>query len=179
MASRATIVPHRCENSKQGLQLLAVVAGLQCTGLERRAARHYGLGVTTFVTAAYCLLRDGRLLTVRKAGSRRFMLPGGKIDPGETAQDAAVREVMEEVGVDVSGVGEPLGRFLDVAANEADAWVDATVYVAHLSDEDAPEPLAEIAEQRWLALGDELPDDLAPLLRNHVVPRLRERLASR
>jgi len=107
------------------------------------------------------------------------MLPGGKIDPGETAQDAAVREVMEEVGVDVSGVGEPLGRFLDVAANEADAWVDATVYVAHLSDEDAPEPLAEIAEQRWLGLEDELPDDLAPLLRNHVVPRLRERLASR
>ena len=56
--------------------------------------------MTTFVTAAFCLVRDGRLLTVRKAGSVRFMLPGGKIDPGESARAAAVREVMEEVGLD-------------------------------------------------------------------------------
>ena len=109
--------------------------------------------MTTFVTAAFCLVRDGRLLTVRKAGSSRFMLPGGKIDPGESPREAAVREVMEEVGVDVSGGGEPLGRFHDVAANEPDAWVDATVYVTHLRHRHAPAPLAEIAEQRWLGSG--------------------------
>ncbi|GGN03227.1 MutT/NUDIX family protein [Terrabacter tumescens] len=131
------------------------------------------------MTAAFCLVRDGRLLTVRKSGSSRFMLPGGKIDPGESAREAAVREVMEEVGVDVSAVGEPLGQFRDIAANEPDAWVDATVYVTHLRPEDAPEPLAEIAEQRWLGLDDDLPADLAPLLRNHVVPSLRAHLATR
>jgi len=135
--------------------------------------------MTTFVTAAFCLVRDGHLLTVRKAGSTRFMLPGGKIDPGESAREAAVREVMEEVGLDVSGVGEPLGRFHDVAANEPGAWVDATVYVTHLLPEDSPALLAEIAEQRWLGLEDELPADLAPLLRNHVVPSLRAHLATR
>ena len=135
--------------------------------------------MTTFVTAAFCLVRDGHLLTVRKAGSTRFMLPGGKIDPGEPAREAAVREVMEEVGLDVSGVGEPLGRFHDVAANEPGAWVDATVYVTHLLPEDSPAPFAEIAEQRWLGLEDELPADLAPLLRNHVVPSLRAHLATR
>ena len=68
----------------------------------------------------------------------RFMLPGGKIDPGESLAEAAVREVMEEVGLDVSGLGERLGRFHDVAANEPDAWVDATVYVTHLRPDDAP-----------------------------------------
>ena len=134
--------------------------------------------MTTFVTAAFCLVRDGRLLTVRKAGSTRFMLPGGKIDPGESARQAAVREVMEEVGVNVSGVGEPLGRFHDVAANEPDSWVDATVFVTHLRHDDVPAPLAEIAEQRWLGLDEDLPQDLAPLLRNHVVPALRTHLAA-
>lgn len=128
--------------------------------------------MTTYVTAAYCLLRDGHLLTVRKAGSQRFMLPGGKIDPGESAPEAAVREVTEEVGLDVAGRGELLGRFHDVAANEADSYVDATVYVAELLPEDNPSPRAEIAEQRWLDLRAPLPDDLAPLLRNHVVPAL-------
>ncbi|GAA2742598.1 NUDIX domain-containing protein [Terrabacter aerolatus] len=134
--------------------------------------------MTTFVTAAFCLVRDGRLLTVRKAGSTRFMLPGGKIDPGESARDAAVREVMEEVGLDVSGAGEPLGRFHDVAANEPDAWVEATVFVLHLRPHDDPTPRAEIAEQRWLDLDEDLPADLAPLLTNHVVPSLREHLGA-
>ena len=134
--------------------------------------------MTTFVTAAFCLVRDGQLLTVRKAGSSRFMLPGGKIDPGETPREAAVREVMEEVGLDVSGDGEPLGRFHDVAANEPDAWVDATVYVMHLRAGHDPAPRAEIAEQRWLRLDGELPADLAPLLSNHVVPALRAHVAA-
>jgi 8-oxo-dGTP pyrophosphatase MutT (NUDIX family) len=130
--------------------------------------------MTTYVTAAFCLLRDGHLLTVRKAGSSRFMLPGGKIDPGESPYEAARREVTEEVGLVLpDGAGTPLGRFHDVAANEPDSWVDATVYVAPLGPADRPEPLAEIAEQRWLDLAAELPEDLAPLLRNFVVPALR------
>ncbi len=130
--------------------------------------------MTTYVTAAFCLLRDGHLLTVRKAGSSRFMLPGGKIDPGESPYQAALREVSEEVGLVLpDGTGTPLGRFHDVAANEADSWVDATVYVAPLGPAERPEPRAEIAEQRWLDLGEDLPDDLAPLLLNHVVPALR------
>lgn len=94
------------------------------------------------------------------------------------AREAAVREVMEEVGVDVTGIGLPLGRFHDVAANEPDSWVDATVFVADLEPGHAPTPLAEIAEQRWLGLDHALPDDLAPLLRNHVVPALRSHLAT-
>ena len=132
--------------------------------------------MTTFVTAAFCLVRDGQVLTVRKAGSKRFMLPGGKIDPGETAREAAVREVREEVGLDVSTHRDGLGRFHDVAANEPGAWVDATVFVAHLDAGDHPAPLAEIAEQSWLGVHGELPADLAPLLRNHVIPALRTHL---
>ena len=132
--------------------------------------------MTTYVTAAFCLLRDGHLLTVRKAGSSRFMLPGGKIDRGESPYEAALREVAEEVGLHLpEGTGSSLGRFHDVAANEPDSSVDATVFVALLDAMHEPEPHAEIAEQRWLDLSGELPHDLAPLLANHVVPALRER----
>lgn len=129
---------------------------------------------TTLVTAAYCIVDGARLLTVRKAGSSRFQLPGGKIDPGETPRQAALREAREEVGVDLSGEPHaPLGRFHEVAANEPGAFVDATVFVATLPAGARPAPLAEIAEQRWLLIDDDLPDDLAPLLAKHVVPALR------
>lgn len=41
------------------------------------------------------------LLVSRKDDSTSFGLPGGKIDPGETPQQAIVREVKEETGLDI------------------------------------------------------------------------------
>jgi len=51
--------------------------------------------------------RDGRLLLIRKKrgfGVGKVNGPGGKIAPGETPLEAAVREVEEEVGVTPTGV---------------------------------------------------------------------------
>jgi 8-oxo-dGTP pyrophosphatase MutT (NUDIX family) len=133
--------------------------------------------VPTFVTAAVCIVRDGELLTVRKSGSRRYQLPGGKIDPGETPIEAALREVQEEVGLELPGeAAEPLGQFHDIAANEPGWHVDATVFAADLPEGARPEARAEIAEQRWVRIDADLPDDLAPVLANHILPALRARL---
>ena len=46
--------------------------------------------------------RDGHLLLIEKKrglGAGKVNAPGGRIEPGETAVEAAVREVQEEVGV--------------------------------------------------------------------------------
>ncbi|MDR7277737.1 NUDIX hydrolase [Catenuloplanes atrovinosus] len=54
---------------------------------------------------AGCVITDagGRILLLhrRTAGRVQWEIPGGKIDAGEDARAAAVREVREEVGVDV------------------------------------------------------------------------------
>jgi 8-oxo-dGTP pyrophosphatase MutT (NUDIX family) len=125
----------------------------------------------TFVVAAVAFVRDNHVLAVRKAGTHRFMLPGGKLEPGESARDAAVREVSEEIGVDVHDL-VLLGEFENDAANEPGHRVESTVYLAALPDE--PVPAGEIAQLRWVDLAGEH-DDLAPLLVDSVMPLLRER----
>lgn len=53
--------------------------------------------------------RDDQLLLIRKKrglGAGKINGPGGKIDPGETAQQAAERELSEELGVQAQGTVE-------------------------------------------------------------------------
>ena len=49
------------------------------------------------------LLHEGKLLLVRQrvSESRRWSLPGGKLEPGETIADGMVREMYEETGLSV------------------------------------------------------------------------------
>ena len=56
------------------------------------------------------LTPDGRLVVVRTKnlkGDTVFALPKGQLEIGETAADAAQREVVEETGYLVERVGEP------------------------------------------------------------------------
>ena len=132
---------------------------------------------TVLTIAGVCFVRGrgggAELLTVRKRGTNRFMLPGGKLDPGETAELAAVREVAEEIGVGLTTADlHLLGTFDEQAANEAHTRVAATVYTASLPR--APRVAREIDELRWQPLAAN-PSDLAPLLSRHVLPALRLR----
>ncbi len=111
---------------------------------------------------------DGRVLTVRKRGTSRFMLPGGKPEAGEAPVETAMREAREEVGLalDLAQM-ELLGEFEAPAANEPDHLLISTVYRHPLTG--TPRIAGEIAEMRWQA-PDEPADDLAPMLLLNVFP---------
>ncbi|MEJ7761462.1 MAG: NUDIX hydrolase [Thermomicrobiales bacterium] len=53
------------------------------------------------VGAAAVVIRDGHLLLVRRRfhGAGTWSTPGGYLDPGESPEDAAVRETAEETGL--------------------------------------------------------------------------------
>lgn len=55
------------------------------------------------------VIRDGQILLIRKKrglGAGKINGPGGRIEPGETAHEAAIRETQEELGVTPLGVEE-------------------------------------------------------------------------
>jgi 8-oxo-dGTP diphosphatase len=54
--------------------------------------------------AAIVLLKDDKIALIERhrAGLHYFTFPGGHVEPGETPEQAAVRETKEELGLDVS-----------------------------------------------------------------------------
>ena len=128
------------------------------------------------IVSAVCVFSpDGRLLTVRKRGTDRFMHPGGKPEQGEGAAEAASRELAEEVGINVPAEDLVLmGVWIARAANEAGTDIEATVVRAPgTHDPGEVHAVAEIAELRWIDPAAEAAADLAPLLTEHILPALR------
>jgi 8-oxo-dGTP pyrophosphatase MutT (NUDIX family) len=69
--------------------------------------------------AAILIVRKGRLLLMRrrKAGDDYYALPGGKIEPGESPEQAAVREILEETSLRVT-IDRPLGTLRNEGRTE-------------------------------------------------------------
>lgn len=125
---------------------------------------------TIQVVAAFTTDDAGRMLLVRKQGSQIFMQPGGKPEPGETLTEALVRELSEELQVDVDPATlARWGRFEADAANEPGHRLVADVFGLRLGPELAAvvTASAEIAEAAWMTReqADALGDRLAPLAR--------------
>lgn len=50
--------------------------------------------------AAAIIVRDNKVLAARREhGMEGWELPGGKLEPGESAEDACRREISEELGL--------------------------------------------------------------------------------
>jgi len=120
---------------------------------------------------------DGRVLNVRKRGTRMFMLPGGKPERSETPRDTALREFREELGADLDPTRlTSVGTFRAAAANEPGFEV-----LAHVFEHPLVAPLstgAEIDELEWVDPSAEsvaARSDLAPLNTEIVFPLLRTR----
>ncbi len=102
------------------------------------------------------VVRDDHVLLVRRANppdAGRWGFPGGKIDQGETIEDAAIRELLEEAGVRA----EPLRVFtaVDVFDRDDDGTLRRHfILVAVLCRWISGEPIAgdDALEARWFRL---------------------------
>lgn len=86
------------------------------------------------------LLREGRILLVRRARAPAkglYAFPGGRVEPGESLEEAALRELLEETGL-TAGALSPLRTLHIPAEGAAGRSYDLTVFVAT----DATGPLA-------------------------------------
>jgi 8-oxo-dGTP diphosphatase len=114
-----------------------------------------GLTLDTIVAAAV-ITSGGRVLMIRRTvaeGTLSWQFPAGRTEPGESPEDAAVREAAEEAGVTVTA-RRVLGERIHPGTGAQVAYVacDLVAGTAH------PNSSREVAEVRWATLTEA--DDL-------------------
>jgi len=92
------------------------------------------------------VVRDGRILLIRKKrgiGAGKINGPGGRLEPGESPIDCAIREVEEELGVTPAGLvamGEHRFQFVDGYAIHVHVYL-ASDFSGEARETDEAEPL--------------------------------------
>jgi 8-oxo-dGTP diphosphatase len=86
-------------------------------GLIKEVARHL-LRRPVVGVAAAATTPDGRWLLIRRGDTGQWALPGGTLEWGETLQQAAVRELEEEAGVERVTLGNLLGVYSEPNRDE-------------------------------------------------------------
>ena len=107
-----------------------------------------------FTVGSLCIIErdDGKVLLIRQSYRNHWGLPGGLLKKHEAPDDAALREIAEEVGLSIDLVGEPV-----VVVDSEPRRVDI-IYRARPAagaDLSAVRPMSpEIVEARWFATTD-------------------------
>jgi 8-oxo-dGTP diphosphatase len=126
-------------------------------GLERKSSREYP--DRPLVGVGGIVIRDGKVLLIRRGvapSKDLWAIPGGMLKLGETLQEGAEREILEETGVTVKA-GAPVYTF-DFFERDGDNRVKYHyVIVDMMADYIGGEPKGadDALDARWLS-ADEL-----------------------
>ncbi len=102
---------------------------------------------------AFIYIKDRKVLSTLSAGKDTWYIPGGKCEEGESDLQALVREVKEELTVDIlENTVKPYGVFEAQAHGKAEGMiVRMTCFEAEFDGE--LKPSAEVAEMAFVNYG--------------------------
>jgi 8-oxo-dGTP diphosphatase len=117
--------------------------------------------LTTIDKLAWIHIVDKKILCARSRGKDTFYIPGGKREAGETDTQALVREIKEELDVDlVPETGKYIGTFEAQAHGKPEGvMVKMTCYFSDYTGNILPS--SEIEQVAWLQHQDK--DKVSPV----------------
>lgn len=106
---------------------------------------------TTFIVCGVVIEQDGKFLLVQEKQPKvygKWNLPAGRVDDGESLEQAAVREAKEECGYDVKLTGHLLTIHLEVHLPVLHA------YSCKIVSGELTFPKHEILDAKWFSLDE-------------------------
>lgn len=120
------------------------------------------------------LVKDRRLLVVRSKGKDIFNTPGGKLEAGETSEEALQRELLEEIRIRVTEDQlEAFGTFYADAAGQEHLTIRMDVFTVK-GWQGEINPDSEIEEIRWINSHDAEEIPLGSIFHHEVIPRMKQ-----
>ncbi len=100
----------------------------------------------------------GEILMIRRTDNDNWAVPGGAIDLGESVAQAAVRETVEESGIECEITGI-VGIYSDpkhvlLYTSNGEVRQEFSIVLAARATGGQPTPSSETSEVRWVPLGE-------------------------
>lgn len=102
----------------------------------------------------WLFIKDNNLLCARSRGKALYYVPGGKRDPGESDHAALIREIKEELTVDLLPETIKYAGTFTAPADEKHESIPVKVTCFYAEFEGDIKAAAEIEEVKWLNSSD-------------------------
>jgi 8-oxo-dGTP pyrophosphatase MutT (NUDIX family) len=103
--------------------------------------------------AGVIAVRAGKICLVTSSNGKRWVIPKGLIEPGQTAGETALQEAWEEAGLTGVLQSEPLGSYV------YEKWCGlchVTVFLMQVSEEAELWPERDLRRRSWVSLAGAL-----------------------
>jgi 8-oxo-dGTP pyrophosphatase MutT (NUDIX family) len=117
------------------------------------------------VGTSVIVVKDEMILLQKRADTGDWGYPGGYLEPGETPEEAAARELLEETGLSANNL-QLYGVFAGenrhfTYPNGHEVYVVDVVYICSDFTPSGVSPDDEVLEVRWFPFSD-LPEQISP-----------------
>lgn len=122
---------------------------------------------------AIAYTKGGKLLTCETRSSFGvgiYTLVGGKVEPGETPVEAAIRETREETGLEITKDDFfEIANFIEPAASDPNLMIDMTLFVYKNEFHHDLRTSQEILKFKWYDISEDT-ESLSSTIRLHLLP---------